>query len=83
MTASNANKKVKDIFVLLNKNENRNNFYRRLSKTGYEYVLIVMYLATNTTFFSNASYSQKVNDGCYPDTMWHGLPCLSVQNSLI
>ena len=50
MTASNANKKVKDIFVSLNKNENRNYFYRRLSKTGYEYVLIVMYSFTNVMF---------------------------------
>ena len=50
MTASNANKKVKDIFVSLNKNENTNYFYRRLSKTGYEYVLIVMYSFTNVMF---------------------------------
>ena len=50
MTESNINKKVRDIFILLNKNENRNYFYRRLSKTGYEYVLIVMYSFTNVMF---------------------------------
>ena len=50
MTESNINKKVRDIFILLNKNENRDYFYRRLSKNGYEYVLISMSSFTNVMF---------------------------------
>ena len=43
-------RRSKIFFILLNKNENGNYFYRRLSKTGYEYVLIVMYSFTNVMF---------------------------------